>query len=158
MIIFTKKIILHPPPLPPLPAPSIPASHPLYPRPPPPLPPPPRPLYPRIPPVHSPNVPYGLNPKFEKGHNSLKFSQNCMKSWSCHLKYVPKQYVWYHDPSSSGSPDIVLTRLLCTRRRSRKMDIIQSNTYRILPKVNQVFCTLDILFVPNIMIQAQARF
>ena len=26
--------------------------------------------------------------------------------------YVLKLYAWYHEPSSSGSPDILLTRLL----------------------------------------------
>ena len=63
----------------------------------------------------------------------------------------------YHDPSSSGSPDILLTRLLYyTKQRSWKRQIIQSNIYRILPKVNQVIYTLDTICEPNIMTLAQA--
>ena len=31
-------------------------------------------------------------PKSEKGHNSVKYSQNFMKSLSGHLHHVPKQY------------------------------------------------------------------
>ena len=38
----------------------------------------------------------------------------------------------------------------------RKRKIIQPTIYRILQKVNQVIYTLDILCVPNIMIQTQA--
>ena len=88
----------------------------------------------------------------KKGHNSVKYSQ----SKSGHLHHVPKQYA-YHDPISSGSPDILLTRLLYyTRCQSRKRDIIQSNTYRKLPKVNQVIHTLDTIYLPNIMILARA--
>ena len=56
----------------------------------------------------------------------------------------PKQYAWYHDPSSSGSPDILFTRLLYyTKWQSRKREIIQSNSFGILPKVNQVIYTLE---------------
>ena len=66
-------------------------------------------------------------------------------------------YAWYHDLSLSGSPDILFTRLLYyTECRSRKREIIQSNIYRILPKVNQVIYTLDTICEPNIMILAQA--
>ena len=39
--------------------------------------------------------------------------------------------------------------------KSRKREIIQSNMYRILPKVNQVIYTLDTICEPNIMILAQ---
>ena len=69
----------------------------------------------------------------------------------------PKLYAWYHDPSSSGSPDILCTRLLYyTKRQSRKRDIIQSNIYRILSNVNQIIYTLDTICMPNIMTLAQA--
>ena len=68
-----------------------------------------------------------------------------------------KQYAWYYDPSSSGSPDILLTRLLYYKRcQSRKRDIIQSNIYRNLPNVNQVIYTFDTICMPNIMVLAQA--
>ena len=39
---------------------------------------------------------------------------------------------------------------------SRKREIILPNTYKTLPKVNQVIYTLDTICVPNIMILAQA--
>ena len=42
------------------------------------------------------------------------------------------------------------------RCQSQKRGIIQSNSNRILPKVNQVIYTLDTICVPNIMILAQA--
>ena len=94
--------------------------------------------------------------KSEKGHNS-KFQQNHMKSWSGDLHHVSKLYVWYHDPNSSGSPDILFTRLLYyTKWLSRKREIIQSNIYRILPKVNQVIHTLGTICKPNVMTLAQA--
>ena len=32
-----------------------------------------------------------------------------MKRQPGHLPYVPKQYAWYRDPSSSSTPDILLT-------------------------------------------------
>ena len=38
----------------------------------------------------------------------------------------------------------------------RKKEIIHSNIYRILPKVNQVIYTLDTICMPNIMTLAQA--
>ena len=66
-------------------------------------------------------------------------------------------YAWYHDPSSSGSPDILFARLLYyTKCQSQKREIIQSNIYRILPKGNQVIYTLDTISEPNSMILAQA--
>ena len=39
--------------------------------------------------------------------------------------------------------------------QNRKREIIQPNVYRILPKVNQVIYTLDIICEPNIMILAE---
>ena len=42
-------------------------------------------------------------PKSEKGHNSVKYSQNLQK-----VQHVSKQYA-YHDSNSSGSPGILLT-------------------------------------------------
>ena len=51
----------------------------------------------------------------------------------------------------------VFTRLLYyTKCQSRKREIIQSNIYRILPKVNQVIYTLDTICMPNIMTLTQA--
>ena len=80
-----------------------------------------------------------------------------MKSLSGDLHHVSKQYAWYHDPSSSGSPDILLTRLLYyIKWQSQKREFIQSNIYRILPKVNQIIYTLDPFCMPNIMTLAQA--
>ena len=68
-----------------------------------------------------------------------------------------KLQAWYHDPSSSGSPDILLTKLLYyTKCQSRKREIIQPNIYRILPKVNQLIYTMATVYMPNIMILAQA--
>ena len=92
----------------------------------------------------------------KKGNNSVKCSQNFMKSFSRHLHHVPKLTAWYHDPSSSGSPDILLTMLLnYTKCKSRKREIIQPNIYRILPNVNQVIYTIATVYMPNI-ISAQA--
>ena len=46
------------------------------------------------------------------------------------------------NPNSSGSANILFTRLLYyTKRQSRKREIIQPNIYRISPKVNQVIYT-----------------
>ena len=75
--------------------------------------------------------------------------------WITH--HVSKLYAWYHDPSSSEFPDILFTRLLFhIKWQSQKREIIQSNIYRILPKVNQVIYTLDTFCMPNIMTLAQA--
>ena len=53
--------------------------------------------------------------------------------------------------------DILFTRMLYyTKCRSRKREIIQSNIYRILPKVNQVIYTLDTICEPNIIVLTQA--
>ena len=61
----------------------------------------------------------------------------------------------YHDLNSSGSPVILLTRLLYhTKCQSWKREIIQSNIYRILPKFIQASYTLDTICMPNIMILA----
>ena len=60
------------------------------------------------------------------------------------------------DPSSSGSPDILFTRLLYyTKCQRRKSEIIQSNSFGNLLKVNQFIYTLDTICEPNIMILAQ---
>ena len=40
--------------------------------------------------------------------------------------------------------------------QSRKREIIQSNSFGFLPKVNQVIYTLDTICEPNIMILVQA--
>ena len=47
------------------------------------------------------------------------------------------------------------TMSLNTKEESRKREIIQSNVYRIYPKVIQVSLTLDTICVPNIMILAK---
>ena len=44
----------------------------------------------------------------------------------------------------------------CFTTQNRKKEIIKSNIYRILPKVNQVIYTLDTICEPNIMTLAQA--
>ena len=99
----------------------------------------------------------GLMPQSEREHNSVKYSQNVMKGQSGHLHYASKQYAWYRDPSSSSSPDILLTRLLYyTKCQSRKRDIIQPYIYGILWKLKQVIYTLDTTCMPKIMIIAQA--
>ena len=80
-----------------------------------------------------------------------------MKRQSDNLPYVPKQYAWYRDPSSSSSPDILLTSCFTIQNAlSLKREIIQPNIYRILPKLNQVIYTLDTICMPKIMIIAQA--
>ena len=51
----------------------------------------------------------------------------------------------------------VLQKLLyCTKCQSREREIIQLNIYRILPKVNQVIYTMATVYMPNIIILAQA--
>ena len=56
-----------------------------------------------------------------------------------------------------GSPDILLTKLLYyTKCQSRKREKSQLNIYRILTKVNQVIYTMGTVYMPNIMILAQA--
>ena len=95
--------------------------------------------------------------KSEIGDNSATYSQNFTKSYSGNLHLGHNLCVKYHDPSRSSSPDILLTRLLYyTKCQSRKWEIIQSNIYRILPKVNQVIYTLNTIYEANIMILAQA--
>ena len=69
------------------------------------------------------------------------------------LHHVLKLYDWCHNHSSSGSPDILLTRLLYyTKCWSRKREIIQWNIHRILPYVNQVIYALDTICEPNIIL------
>ena len=50
-----------------------------------------------------------------KGHNLVNTSQNALKSKSGHLNIDSDLYVKYHNPSSRGSQDIVLTRFLYCR-------------------------------------------
>ena len=47
-------------------------------------------------------------------------------------------------------------RCFAIQNVSQKIEIIQSNIYRILPNVNQVIYTLDTICELNIMILAQA--
>ena len=80
-----------------------------------------------------------------------------MKKLSGDLHYVHKLYARYHDPSSNGSSDILFTRLLYYTKCQRwKRETLQSNIYRILPKVNQVMYMLDTICNSNILILAQA--
>ena len=68
--------------------------------------------------------------KSKTRHKSVKYSQNFTKSYSGHLHHVPKQYVLYHYPSSVGSPDILLTRLLYyTKCQSWKREIFKLIIY-----------------------------
>ena len=63
----------------------------------------------------------------------------------------------YHDPSSNGSPDILLTKLLYyIKCKSRKREIIQPKIHSIPRKNNLVIYTFDTICVSNIMILAQA--
>ena len=48
--------------------------------------------------------------KSEKGDNSAKYLQNFATSQAGHLHLGHNLCAEYHDPSSSGSPDILLTR------------------------------------------------
>ena len=70
---------------------------------------------------------------------------------------MPKQYARHlYDPSSSGSPDILLRILLYyIKCKSRRREIIQPNIYRNLSKVNQIIYTLDTICEPTITIIAQ---
>ena len=62
-------------------------------------------------------------PKSEKGEKSAKYLQNFTKSESGHLHHGHSLYAKYHDPSSSGYPDILLTRFhRFTMRKSEKGD------------------------------------
>ena len=62
----------------------------------------------------------------------------------------------YHDPSTSGSPDILLTRFHRFTIHKLKKGIIQLNNHRILRKVNQVICIIYPNSMPDIMILAEA--
>ena len=83
-------------------------------------------------------------------------NQPCIKSLSgcLHLEY--NLLIKYHDPSLSGSWDILFKSFHWVIMRKTKREIIQSWIYRILPKVNQVIYTLDTICDPNIMTLAQA--
>ena len=64
--------------------------------------------------------------KSKTGHKSVKYSQNFTKSYSGHL---------HHYPSSVGSPDILLTRLLYyTKCQSWKREISKLIIYIIFFK------------------------
>ena len=88
--------------------------------------------------------------------NFMEFAQNLIRSSTIWTQIVTI-YTWYHDPRSSGSPVILFTRLLYyIKCQSRKREIIQPNIYSILPKFNQIICTLYTICMPNIMILSQA--
>ena len=99
----------------------------------------------------------GWMSKSEKGNNSVNFWQHFMKSLSGNLHHVAKLYAWFHDPISSGSPDILFIRLLYNAKcQSQKREMIQSNIHRSLPTVNQVIYFLNTIYEPNSMILAEA--
>ena len=50
--------------------------------------------------------------KSKKGDNSAKYLQNFVKIISGHLHLGHNVHTKFHDPSSSGSPDILLTMAL----------------------------------------------
>ena len=96
-----------------------------------------------------------LAPKDNRG--IIKSLWNLSKRWLGHLHIGHNLYVWCHYLSSSSSPVILLTMLLYhTICQSRTREVIQSNIYRLFPKVNQVIYTLDTNCMPNVMILAQA--
>ena len=78
-------------------------------------------------------------PKSKKADNSDKYSHNFTKKLiRSSALCTPKVCL------ICGSPVILLTRLLYyTKCQSRKREIIQTNIYRSLWKVNQVIYTLD---------------
>ena len=97
-------------------------------------------------------------PKSEKGNNSVKYSvkysQNFMEV---------NQVIYIMHPNCI--PDIMILaqavlQIFCSQgcftiqKASQKREIIQSNIYRILPKINQVIYTLDTICEPNIMVLA----
>ena len=59
----------------------------------------------------------------EKGDNSVKYLQNFAKSWSGHLHFGHNLWAKYHDPSSSGSSDILFTKSFLSLKR----ETIQQN-------------------------------
>ena len=72
--------------------------------------------------------------------------------------WIQSVYGKYYEPSSSGgvlqifcSQDPLWIKCLSLKRR-----IIQSNVYKILPKVNQAIYNSDTICMPNIIILAQA--
>ena len=86
-------------------------------------------------------------------HDGMLEDTNSLDGAHIHLGL--NLYAWYHDASSSGSPVILFTRLLYyTKCQSRKRETIQPNIYRILPKFNQVICTLHTICKPDITILA----
>ena len=62
-------------------------------------------------------------PKSDKGDNSAKYQQNFAKSESSHLHLGHNLSAKYYDPSTNGSPDILLTKVhRCTIYKSKKGD------------------------------------
>ena len=66
-------------------------------------------------------------PVSEKGDNSAKYLQNFVNSSSSHLHLRHNLWARYHDPSSSGSPIITMTRchgfIMQKSKKGRKSDI-----------------------------------
>ena len=97
-------------------------------------------------------------PKSEKAHNIHRILSKVNQAiYTMYLICMPDIMILAQGVLARGSPDIYVTRLLYyTKCQSQKRDIIQSDIYRILPKVNQVIYTLDTICMPNITILAQA--
>ena len=53
--------------------------------------------------------------KLEKGHNSINYVWNLFKIYSGHLHLGHNLCAKYHDPSSSGYPDILFTMSLIAK-------------------------------------------
>ena len=58
--------------------------------------------------------------KTEKGNNSVIYQQNLTKSKSGHLHLRQSLWSKYHDPSSSGSCDIVFTSFHWVMMRNKE--------------------------------------
>ena len=82
------------------------------------------------------------NHMFAPKYSIIKILWNLSKNWSGHLHLGHSKYAWYHDPSSSGSPVILFTRVM-------PREVIQPNIYRILPTFYQFIYTLDTICMPN---------
>ena len=88
--------------------------------------------------------------------NRTSFSQSNIYRILPFLHLGHNQYARYHDPSSSGSPDIYWQGSFGLQGLSRKRGIIQQTFIEICQKlIWQVIYTLDTICVPNIMIPAQ---
>ena len=64
----------------------------------------------------------------EKGYNSAKYLLNFAKSQSGHLHLGHNLYTKYDDPSSSGSPDILLSKLHRFTMQTSKRGIASAMT------------------------------